>query len=533
MSTTSDYEHDLDALLEEIYDEEGISDRQQEVEEEEVDEFSEELVADLVVKCLVFIEYLAGHEFFGYQRAFAARIIDSMIRGDGEELTALFSRQSGKSETVANTMAGLMILLPILAKSFPDLLGKFKDGLWVGCFAPTADQAETLHGRIISRLTSERALEIMMDPEINDAPKGGGTFVALKRNGSFARMQTANPRAKIESKSYHVMVIDEAQECDDYVVRKSVHPMGAFYNATIVKTGTPARTKGDFYKAIQRNRRRETRRGSRRYHFQADWRECAKYNKNYAKFIKAEILRIGEDSDEFRMSYALVWMLERGMFTTSQAMDDLGDKSMEIVRSYWKTPIVVGIDPARKTDSTVVTAVYVDWDRPDEFGLYDHRILNWLEIHGEEWESQYDQITAWCRNYDVMAIAVDAQGIGQAVAERLQHIMPHIEVHPLLSTLPAQNERWTHLLSLMQRGLVSWPAHAKTRRLKTWRRFYQQMVDLEKVYKDRYLLAAAPNEAEAHDDYPDSLALACALTRGLVMPEIEVDNNMFMSHRSR
>ena len=39
-------------------------------------------------------------------------------------------------------------------------------------------------------------------------------------------------------------------------------------------------------------------------------------------------------------------------------------------------------------DSTVVTVVWVDWDRPDEFGYYDHRILNWLELHGDDWEER-------------------------------------------------------------------------------------------------------------------------------------------------
>jgi NAD(P)-dependent dehydrogenase (short-subunit alcohol dehydrogenase family) len=62
-----------------------------------------------------------------------------------------------------------MILLPRLAKLYPELLGKFKDGVWVGLFAPTEGQAETLFGRAVTRLTSERALEILND--VDDAMK--------------------------------------------------------------------------------------------------------------------------------------------------------------------------------------------------------------------------------------------------------------------------------------------------------------------------------------------------------------------------
>ena len=48
------------------------------------------------------------------------------------------------------------------------------------------------------------------------------------------------------------------------------------------------------------------------------------------------------------------------------------------------------------------------------------------------------------------------------------------------------------------------------------------MSDLEKVYKGPYLLAAAPNEKGAFDDYPDYLALACAMTVYDTMPEVQV-----------
>jgi hypothetical protein len=80
--------------------------------------------------------------------------------------------------------------------------------------------------------------------------------------------------------------------------------------------------------------------------------------------------------------------------------------------------------------------------------------------------------------------------------------------------------------------MVSWPGSARARRLKVWKRFYQQMVDLEKSYEGPHLIAAAPREPEAHDDYPDSLALACSLTRDITMPEVEVSEAPFYE-RSR
>jgi hypothetical protein len=500
--------------------------------EEQLDELSQQFVDKLIDKIMDFLKVLVGHDLHPYQKPLARRIIESVIINDGEEVTALASRQSGKSETVADTVATLMVLLPRLAKLYPDLLGKFKDGLWVGLFAPTESQAETLFGRAVTRLTSERALDIMGDVEIDDsAVRVGGVTrqIKLKKSGSTITMMTANPRAKIESKSFHLIVIDECQEADDFVVSKSISPMLAYYAGTMVKTGTPTTSKNNFYRAIQMNRRRQTNRGNRQNHFQWDWKDVAKFNANYEKFIRKEMLRIGEDSDEFQMSYNCKWLLERGMFVTSGIMDDLGDTSQELVKVWHKTPVVVGIDPARKTDSTVVTVVWVDWDRPDEFGYFDHRVLNWLEMQGDDWEEQYFQIVNFLSNYDVLAIGVDANGVGDAVAQRLKLLIPRAEVMPITSSPSEQSKRWKHLQALIQRKMVSWPAHAKTRRLRTWKRFYQQMVDAEVQYKGPNFLVAAPDESYAHDDFVDSLSIACSLTQSLVMPEVVASSNPFFS----
>jgi len=525
MTTTTDQFEALDEDDERLIDE-------YDAVEDKMDELSKEFVAQLVTKIMQFLVVLVGHDLHEYQKPLARRVIESVIINDGEEVTALASRQSGKSETVADVVAVLMVLLPRLARLYPELLGKFKDGFWVGMFAPVESQVETLYGRTVSRLTSEHALQVLGDPEIDDVTArtpGITKGVKLKNSGSTLMMMTANPRAKIESKSFHLLIVDECQDADDFVVNKSIMPMGAYYNATKVKTGTPTNTKNNFYKSIQLNKRRQTARNAKQNHFQWDWRDVAKINPNYGTFIRREMLRIGEDSDEFQMSYACKWLLERGMFVTASMMEDLGDTSQEVVKQWHNTPVVVGIDPARKMDSTVVTVVWVDWDRPDEFGYFDHRILNWLEIQGDDWEEQYFQIVNFLASYDVLAVGVDANGVGDAVAQRLKLLIPRAEVIPVGSNSSEQSQRWKHMQALLQRRMLGWPAHAKTRRLRTFKRFYQQMIDAEKIFQGPNMLVRAPDEAHAHDDYVDSLAIACSLTKDLVMPTVEVSNNMLYS----
>ena len=512
----------------------GDEDLLEEEPVQELDETSSEFIDLLVKKLVLFTEQFCDVELFPYQLPIAYRAIESIVIGDGEELTLIATRQSGKSEVISNVMAAMMVILPKLAKVYPTWLGKFEKGFLLGDFAPVEDQADTVFSRIVSRLTSDHAMDFLLDPEIDDKTTSGGSrgkgrAISLKNSGSLCRMQTCNPKAKIESKTYHFILVDEAQEADEVMITKSIKPMLAFNNGTIMLTGTAVRNKSYFYKAIQYNKRRDVnaRRGHRQAHFEYDWRVAAKYNQNYARFISKEKLRIGEDSDEFQMSYCNRWILEKGMFVTDERLERMYDQSMGLVKQWWRTPVVVGIDVARSNDSTVVTVVWVDWDHPDGFGFYEHRVLNWLEINNLEWEKQYFEIIDFLRNYDVFRIGVDSQGVGGAVAERLQILLPHIEVLAVSSDSKTQNDRWVHLTELIQRDQLVIPGHSKARRTKNWKRFNQQMLDLEKVHRGPYLLAAAPDEKGAFDDYPDSLAIACNLTQVDTMPQISVSESPF------
>lgn len=490
-------------------------------------EGSAEWVDFIVTGIIRFAEVLADREFRPYQLPFAYRYVESVITEDTADITALFSRQSGKSETVCNVTAALMVLLPRLARLYPNRLGKFKNGVYVGMFAPVEDQADTLFGRLVDRLTSDHGMEILQDPEIDDFAKGSSKQVRLKRCGSYALKMTANPKARIESKTFHIVVIDEAQDCDDFVISKSIMPMMAATAGTSVLTGTPTTHKGYFFEQIRQNKRDAlSKRGAKPNHFEADWKTVALYSPEYKKFVSKELDKKGEDSDEFQMSYCLKWLLDRGMFTTETRMDELGDITVqELIKAWQRTPVVVGIDPAKTIDSTVVTVVWVDWDRPDEFGLYRHRVLNWLELEpGIPLEQQYPRIVEFLEPYSIFAVAVDNQGMGMAVTERLAVLLRHknCTVVPMNSNPTDQNKRWKHLTTLMDKSFIAWPAGARVRRLRTWKRFHQQMVDAEKHYQGPNLMIKAPDENGAHDDYVDSLALATYLTAELSVPEAEM-----------
>lgn len=53
-------------------------------------------VADMTKKVVKFCEVVSGMNFYPYQTEYGEGIVESLLRNDGEEITALFSRQSGK-----------------------------------------------------------------------------------------------------------------------------------------------------------------------------------------------------------------------------------------------------------------------------------------------------------------------------------------------------------------------------------------------------------------------------------------------------
>ena len=113
--------------------------------------------------------------------------------------------------------------------------------------------------------------------------------------------------------------------------------MGAATNATRVWSGTPTYDKGIFHQQIQTNKREALKRGrgTKVNHFEIDWRTVAKYVPQYERFVLKEMRDMGADSDEFRLSYKIEWLLEKGMFTTSEEFNDLSDICVQSLEKSW------------------------------------------------------------------------------------------------------------------------------------------------------------------------------------------------------
>lgn len=491
---------------------------------------------DLVNRIYNFCEVYSGKVMYPYQGQFSKRIIRSVLENDGAELTALFARQSGKTETVAITVGGLMIILPQLANMpmFLDdpRLQMFKDGFWVGIFAPSQRQAQTTYGRMKSRMQCKEAQAVLSDPDFRlEFTTSNGQTVALS-NGSFCTAISASDSSNIEGESFKFIICEECQDISNFKIRKSIHPMGAAYNATMCKIGTATTFKGDFYEAIQRNKKEyEDGKLRVRNHFEYNYKVVQKYNPKYAKYIEREKRSLGETSDEFRMSYMLEWIISRGMFVDIDKVErTCGDEYLGRVGSDHRANHVMGIDvgggSAKKkneADSTVVTVVEVDWDNPvlmestvDEetkeekiYLAYNTYIKDWLEIKpevAEDYEEQYAIIMAYISLWRLSRIVIDAT----REASLGQRIQANVKCEVILFTFSSKSKSdlYKYLQTEINTGRARIPMDKETEDTEEYKKFTQQLADLQKSYSGSFLVVSHPDERGAHDDYPDSWALA-------------------------
>lgn len=317
-------------------------------------------------------------------------------------------------------------------------------------------------------------------------------------------------------------LVHNCQDISNFKIMKSIHPMGAAYNATIVKIGTATTHKGNFYDAIQRNKAKDASRTSHiRTHFEYDCDTAAKYNPKYAKYVEKEKARLGEKSDEFRMSYKLEWIIERGMFVDIEILEsNCGEFNNERV-SYDRSAVhVAGIDLGGKGDDTWITIVEVDWTMPvilesrvnedgeeEMYEAYNTYIKDWHVIGNQpDYEEQYPEVCDYLDHWKLARIVCDATREA-SFSHRLRANRKE-EVIPYIFTTKSKSELYKHLDKEISAGRARFCAGEYCRQTREYKMFIEQMGDLEKGYSGQYMVVAHPDERNAHDDACDSWALA-------------------------
>lgn len=515
---------------------------------------------EVVEKLIVVGERIAGLRLYNYQRVFAARCMESIITNDASIITALWSRQSGKTEAVAVLVIPLLIMLPLLANLFPDDLRfmAYKRGFRAGIFAPIDEQAKIAFSRVRQYIHSDNGEDVLSDPEIDvQVTVSRGDTIAFS-NGSYFQARSASPDSQIEGKTFELVICEESQKLSREKVEKEIRPMLASTNGSMVKIGTAWESRGGFHTDIQANITLH-RAGGVRNHFEFPYnlvvaerekmyaRDGNPYHLNYGKFVAAEIKRLGgTDSVEFKMNFLCLWNESRMVAVSEEDIDRALDIHREAAPDFIGIQ-VAGLDLGKKADRTVLTTLRIRYDLPsvnvvtgpkadeEKQVCYPKEIVSWLDLEGsfDGTDGQYATLVRYLQMTAVKLLVVDATGMGgDIVTERLQNMLGStIVVIPFVFSAPRKSELYKHYIQELGSGRIRVPAGPMTKDTIQFQRWVHEHLSLDRESMGLYTKFAAI--AGEHDDYPDSSALAAWGERevdSIVLPTVQVDSASILGY---
>lgn len=456
------------------------------------------------------LKALRGLDFYDYQLQIVERIFDALIQnlrltnGATEEdikklklveIPVEISRQAGKTTTLVEAIAFILVYFT----------KHFNRKISIGIFAPQREQAKTDFDRLKYALASMAGeLQIYDAPaeEVDFAKEESNAKTIVLPNGSSCYVFPVTSSSKPESKTLDLIIFEESQDLDDNIVKQQIWPMGASTNAPRVYIGTAGTSICHFYRLGQGN-------ALKLYFDQVVAQRRAKYEETgdarhliYEQTVKQEIEKQGVESDEIQRPYYGKWLIGTGQFVTEEALNALEEKNRKQTFHFKKGDCFAGIDTAKHPDSTVVTILRYNEDTGKK------EVLNWMELRGENYKDQFDIICAFLANYRVVAIAIDSTGQGDFMPDMFERETEWADessgLYRVKFSAVSKDNIYKNLKVSISELLTTLP-NLSTR---LGQRFRQQMLDLQQEYKGQLLSVKHPDDPNAHDDYPDSWALA-------------------------
>ena len=478
-------------------------------------EYDPEKIIEVIYKIT---EIISGVSFLPYQAPFVRRVIRAIIFNEGETITASWSRQSGKSVSIAAIAVALCAAMPALAKQFPEQLKIYKDGFFVGIFAPAAEQALRLYNKVQKFARSQSAFDIYDDEDFQIKLERYGCKWS---NGSSVIAQSANPKSNIEGPSLHLGISDESQDLIGAVAAKSIEPMLSWTNGTMVYTGTAADDPNYFYDLKLSNSQFDLSRPEKfRTCFEYTYEEIIKHNPRYAKFVEQQIRKHGKESRAFQRAFMLRWGFEEGKAIPPSVLKEHTMYHRVPISHISDEPVVVGIDLARKRYGTVVTVskvvrmdvIYEDDDASGAIkkNLPTAQICDWLELEDMPYPDQRPLMRAFLNQYsNVRMIVVDSTGVGDAVLEEMGREWDEYRsiLTPFLFSPKSKNQLMNLFYEFLYSRRLIIPSTDEARELTRWQKFFLQMVNIQKISKAGYTFLSKASRESARDDFVDSLLL--------------------------
>lgn len=403
-----------------------------------------------------------------------------------QDIAIEYTRQSGKTTSIVHTVEDIMIFLTRL----------YGRPISIGIFAPQKEQAKTDFDRLKSALERTRKDLIVVDHDANrKAKEESNSRTLVLGNGSSCYIFPISSASKPESKTLDLIIIEESQDADDKIVKEQILPMGASTNAPVIWIGTAGTRLCNFYWLIDKGkamvmRWREIVADRRRmYDLTADPRHLI-----YERFVKGQIDKYGENSDEVRRPYNNEWLLEAGMYITTPELT-----ACRVIQAFdhgnMDEDHYFGLDTAKVTDQTVL-----------KIGrLIDKRLTMTysLELRGLNYVDQFNVIKEVLGHFKIASGAIDSTGQGDFMPDMFERETGY-QIYRMKFSLQTKDQMYKTLYQKMvndQFGYYAQPGSKSTDELE------HEFLNLVKDYQGQYMRVHHSDAKDAHDDHPDAIAL--------------------------
>lgn len=463
-----------------------------------------------------FAEQILGKPLFDSQVQFSNEIIKDVILQGGGTFISQRTRQSGKTTEVARITTPFLIyfyfpMLETLGLPFPQFFN-------IGFFAPQEQQAKTDFDVLKDTLRTMERKGFKLHFEEFSA-----NTIKIARGKYPPRMVyafTASPTSHPESKTLNLIFLEEAQDLIDIQVDKAIIPMGASTNATEVWIGVAGYQKCRFWDLREtlpeKNKVIVTYKDVLKEHKRRYAETKDPFYLNYRKHIEKRIREIGEESDEFKTQYLMEWMLEKGQFITYENIMKL--EADYVIKDRYPKYLKVygGIDWGKMHDSTVFTIL-------DGAG----KLIGWHAWQGDDYSSQIEEIVLLMKSKylaleNVYCDATGNQDMGvDSLRKSVRDAGLKCRVMPWKFAIQNKDFMYKNLHRLMhdkimegeiiEESFLRFPTRKSMTGMSILHkeRFIKQFCDLQKDIKNNMWHCDHPEGPNYHDDYCDSLALAC------------------------
>ncbi len=408
---------------------------------------SKERLKEIIRNPAAFFRFITGFEPTDYQR--------EILKDTSQYITVRASRQSGKTEV----MAVKILWNCLLNDRFQALI-----------ISPTQRQSSIVFNKIDMYLLRNDFLNALCKYHSK-------SYVQFDNASEIYNLPGSNPET-VRGYSPNMIVVDEAAYVKDEVYT-AIEPSLATTNGTLILISSPFGKQGRFYESHTRLDYFS------RYHI--PYTKCPFINKEYV-----ERERQSKTELEFQQEYLAEFVEEADTFFSLSLIKNCIASIEKEERAREGFDYYLGVDQARHgTDETVYIVARYRENAPIE-------VVYWEATKKKPLTDVMGRVQELHKRFNFVKIYLDATGLGAGSCDYLKE--QGLPIEPIEFTIKSKKELYDNLKLLMEKNMLKIPDHQKL----LW-----QLAEMQYEYTSNgQMKIHHPDKANAHDDWPDALALS-------------------------